>query len=299
MTLQSSPVTAGEHTDQRLLDVRNLTITTTGEEPRTLVQGASFHVAPGEFLGVVGESGSGKTLTSLAVARLLPHGLQMTADAITLGGRDLIGDTGDDVRTFLGTGMAMVFQDPMSSLNPARKIGSQMIEAVVEHRGLSKREARELAVRALEDVHVTEPRKRLGQYPHELSGGMRQRVMIAMGLMSEPQLIIADEPTTALDVTVQAQVMKLLVELNAAHRTAVLLITHNIALLSEVCDRIVVMYRGRIVEILTVEELLSGPKHPYTRALVASVPDLSADRGKDLAMVGDEDDRLILEGIDA
>lgn len=271
-----------------LLTVRNLAVITEGHEGKTLVDGVTFHVDRGEFVGVVGESGSGKTLTSLAVSQLLPHGLRMESDEVTLDGHDLVSDGEDpETRHFLGRSLAMVFQDPMTSLNPARRIGPQMIESVREHRGLSKKSARELAGQALSDVHMTEPEKRLKQYPHELSGGMRQRVMIAMGLMSEPSLIVADEPTTALDVTVQARVMKLLVELNARHGTAVLLITHNIALLSEVCDRIIVMFRGKVVEILTNQELLTAPKHPYTKALVAAVPDISADRSKDLVMVED------------
>lgn len=275
--------------EEVLLDVKNLSITTDNRAATTLVDSVSFSVGHGEFVGVVGESGSGKTVTSLAVSRLLPHGLAMRADSVTLAGRDIARGSDKSLRSFLGTSVAMVFQDPMSSLNPARKIGAQMIEAVVEHRDMSKRRATELAIRALDSVHITEPAKRLKQYPHELSGGMRQRVMIAMGLMSEPALIVADEPTTALDVTVQAQVMELLCELNDRLGTAVLLISHNIALLSEVCDRIVVMYRGRIVETLTTDELLAGPEHPYTRALMAAVPDLSADRSKDLATIGDQE----------
>src|SRR5690606_7291449 len=175
----------------------------------------------------------------------------------------------------------------MQSLNPARKIGPQMIETVREHKGLSKSEAWDLAIRSLEDVHITEPAKRLKQYPHELSGGMRQRTMIAMGLMGEPSLILADEPTTALDVTVQAQVMQLLCDLNDRKGSAVLLISHNIALLSEVCDRIIVMFRGRIVEDLTTEKLLSGPDHPYTQGLIRAVPDLNTDRNVDLVTIED------------
>lgn len=275
--------------DNTLLNVKNLSVKTTSGTPTSLVEEASFAMNTGEFVGVVGESGSGKTITSLAISRLLPHGLAMEADEITLLGRDVSGGSDKSLHRFLGTSLAMVFQDPMSSLNPARRVGPQMIEAVREHRKLSKKDATELAIRALDSVHITESAKRLKQYPHELSGGMRQRVMIAMGLMSEPALIVADEPTTALDVTVQAQVMELLCELNERRGTAVLLISHNIALLSEVCDRIIVMYHGRIVEQLTTDELLAGPKHPYTRALMAAVPDLNADRNNDLVTVGNQD----------
>ena len=268
-----------------LLQVRDLCVETSGREPTRLVEDVSFDVRRGEIVGVVGESGSGKTLTSLAVARLLPTGLTSSADCLEFEGTSLLGEGDASLRRLLGTSLAMVFQDPMSSLNPARRIGPQMIEAVMTHHGTSRRDALALAERALDDVRVSEPARRLRQYPHELSGGMRQRVMIAMGLMSEPDLIVADEPTTALDVTVQAQVMQLLVDLNEAKGTAVLLVSHNIALLSEVCDRILVMYRGHLVEDLTVDELLAGPSHPYTRALIAAVPDLEADRTADLATV--------------
>lgn len=271
-----------------LLDVKNLTISTDTSDRVELVRNVSFSLNRGEIVGIVGESGSGKTLTSLATARLLPKGLSMTADRIDFDGHDLVGGSDRELRTVLGTNLAMVFQDPMSSLNPARKIGAQMIETVREHKGLSKKEARALAIRSLEDVHITEPAKRLKQYPHELSGGMRQRTMIAMGLMGEPSLILADEPTTALDVTVQAQVMQLLCDLNDRKGSAVLLISHNISLLSEVCDRIIVMFRGEIVEDLTTAKLLSGPDHPYTRGLIKAVPDLNTDRNEELVTIEDQ-----------
>lgn len=270
-----------------ILRVEDLTISTSGRDDPPPVRGVDFTVRRGEIVGIVGESGSGKTLTSLGIARLLPHGLSLDATTLEFDGHDLIGGSDRELRRLLGTQMAMVFQDPMSSLNPARKIGKQMVEAVREHRGLSKSAARELAVRSLEDVYITEPEKRLRQYPHELSGGMRQRVMIAMGLMSEPSLIVADEPTTALDVTVQAQVMQLLCDLNDRSGSAVLLISHNISLLSEVCDRIIVMFRGRIVEDLTTSKLLAGPDHPYTQALMRAVPDLATDRTKALETIAD------------
>jgi ABC-type dipeptide/oligopeptide/nickel transport system ATPase component len=271
--------------DDLLLDVRDLRIITGNDDDPPLVKGVSFQLRQGEIVGIVGESGSGKTLTSLAISRLLPRGLGMAAKKLVFNGHDLLGESERDLRQVLGTQMAMVFQDPMSSLNPARRIGKQMVEAVREHGGLSSRQARELAIRSLEDVHITEPARRLKQYPHELSGGMRQRVMIAMGLMSEPSLIVADEPTTALDVTVQAQVMQLLCDLNDRKGSAVLLISHNISLLSEVCDRIIVMYRGRIVEDLSTAKLLSGPEHPYTQALMRAVPDLNMDREQDLETI--------------
>lgn len=273
--------------DDILLDVEDLRIRAGGESAQELVKGVSFQLRKGEVVGIVGESGSGKTLTSLAISRLLPQGLGLSAQKLMFDGHDLLRESDRNLRKVLGTRMAMVFQDPMSSLNPALKIGTQMVEAVREHRGLSRREARELAVRSLEDVYITEPAKRLRQYPHELSGGMRQRVMIAMGLMSEPSLIVADEPTTALDVTVQAQVMQLLCDLNDRKGSTLLLISHNISLLSEVCDRIIVMYHGRIVEDLTTAKLLAGPDHVYTQALMRAIPDLNTDRTKDLETIQD------------
>ncbi len=271
---------------EALLEIDGLTVSVAGSDAQP-VRDVSFSVGRAEIVGIVGESGSGKTLTSLAIARLLPRNVTARADVLRFAGHDLLAESERDLAGVLGTQMAMVFQDPMSSLNPARRIGSQMVEAVRRHRGLSRREARELAVRRLAEVRISEPELRLRQYPHELSGGMRQRTMIAMGLMSEPALIVADEPTTALDVTVQAQVMELLCELNERQGTAVLIISHNISLLSEVCDRLMVMYRGRLVEQLTVDELLAGPKHPYTQALMRAVPDLSTDRTRELATITD------------
>ena len=283
-----------------LLDVQELEVRIrTGAGEVRPVAGVSFTVGRGEIVGVVGESGSGKTLTSLAVGALLPRNATAHAARLRFAGCDLLSASPRTLRRLLGTELAMVFQDPMSSLNPSRRIGAQMVEAVREHRGLSREEARRRAAGALADVRLTDPAARLRQYPHELSGGMRQRTMIAMGLMSEPSLIVADEPTTALDVTVQAQVVELLCELNERHGSAVLFISHNIALLSEVCDRILVMYRGRLVEDLTVAELLARPRHPYTRALVGAVPDLRTDRTRELATVPDDVDRLDREVADA
>ncbi len=269
-----------------VLEVGGLQI---GSPHTRLVHDISFSVSAGEIVGLVGESGSGKTLTTLAVAQLLPRGLRSTATRMALDGHDLTSLRAREQRRLLGTRLAMVFQDPMSSLNPAMRIGAQMVEAVRVHRGLSRREARELAVRSLADVHITEPDQRLRRYPHELSGGMRQRVMIAMGLMTQPRLLIADEPTTALDVTVQAQVMTLLRELNREHGTSVLLVTHNIALLSEICDRVLVMYRGHLVDDAPVDALTAPERHPYTRALIGAVPDLETDRTRALVDVPEFD----------
>lgn len=273
---------------EQVLDVADLSIGVAGPAGRSLVHGVSFSVGRGEIVGIVGESGSGKTLCSLAVARLLPRGLQMSATRLTFAGHSLLDKPNASMRAALGTDMGLVFQDPMSSLNPARRIGSQMVESVRRHRGMSAKDARELARESLAAVRISEPERRLRQHPHELSGGMRQRVMIATALMSKPALVIADEPTTALDVTVQAQVMQLLHDLNRGIGSAILIISHNISLLSEICDRILVMYRGNLVESLTVEQLLSGPEHPYTSALMAAVPDLGMDRSRELATIDEE-----------
>ncbi len=268
---------------ERLLDVQGLTVSTV--EGLAIVKNVSFHVDRGEFVGIVGQSGSGKTLTSLAVAKLLPRGLDSVADRLVFAGHDLVAESDRDLGPVLGTELAMVFQDPLASLNPARRIGNQMVESIRAHRGISRAEARTIASASLASVGIDQPDKRLKQYPYELSGGMRQRVMIAMGLMTEPSLFIADEPTTALDVTVQAQVVQLLVDLNQRSGTAVLMVSHNISLLSEMCDRVIVMYEGRIVEQLAAEDLATNARHPYTQALLRAVPDLSTDRDQELLAI--------------
>jgi len=269
-----------------LLDVRGLSVTLPGEGgPSRPVRDVSLQVAPGEIVGVAGESGSGKTLTTLAISRLLPRTASCEAERLQLDGHDLLGKSDRDLRDFLATRLAIVFQDPMSSLNPARRIGSQMIEAVRAHGGLGRREALALAERRLGEMRLSDPHRRLRQYPHEFSGGMRQRTMLAMGLMGEPRLLIADEPTTALDVTVQAQVIELIREINRQFGTAVLLISHDIALLSEVCDRIVVMYGGTVVEDIPTADLLIAAAHPYTAALIGAVPDRATDRSRPLPAI--------------
>ncbi|WP_217133711.1 ABC transporter ATP-binding protein [Leucobacter chinensis] len=267
-----------------VLTVAGLSIESPAER---IVRDVSFEVAPGEVVGVVGESGSGKTLTSLAIAQLLPRGLTATSDRIEVAGRELSGLSPAELRFHLGTKLGLVFQDPMSSLNPSMTIGKQLIEGTRAHERVTRAEAFDRARVALSDVHVPNPERVMKQYPHALSGGMRQRVMIAMALMHRPQLVIADEPTTALDVTVQAQVMSIMSELNREHGTAILMVSHNIALLSEICQRVLVMYRGDLVDVLTTDELLAGKGHAYTQMLVRAVPDLSTDRDEPLAMIDD------------
>jgi len=232
----------------------------------------SFRLRAGEVLGIVGESGSGKTLTSLAVGQLLPHPLRMEAARIELGGTELTALPPGRLARVLGTGLAMIFQDPMSSMNPAARVGSQLTDGARRHRGLSREEARAEAVQRLGEVRIGDARRALRRYPHQFSGGMQQRIMIAMGLMARPRVLIADEPTTALDVTVQAQVLEVLRDINASEGTAIILISHNLGVINQLCDRVLVMYAGRVVEEGGRERLLADPQHPYTRALLAAVP---------------------------
>jgi oligopeptide/dipeptide ABC transporter ATP-binding protein len=253
--------------------VENLRITLpSGGGPRTLVDGVSFRLRAGEVLGIVGESGSGKTLTSLAIGQLLPHPLRTTATRIELGGTELTTLPPGRLARVLGTGLAMIFQDPMSSMNPASRAGSQLTDGARRHRGLSREEARAEAVQRLGEVRIGDARRALRRYPYQFSGGMQQRIMIAMGLMARPRVLIADEPTTALDVTVQAQVLEVLRDINASEGTAIILISHNLGVINQLCDRVLVMYAGRVVEEGDRERLLADPQHPYTKALLASVP---------------------------
>ncbi|TDD00866.1 dipeptide/oligopeptide/nickel ABC transporter permease/ATP-binding protein [Nonomuraea deserti] len=260
-----------------VLDVRDLTVTFPGGS--NPVRGLSLTVAPGEVVGLVGESGSGKSLTAAAIGGLVPYPGKVTYGRLHLGGRDVA--TLSDKE--LGTALAMVFQDPLAALNPALKVGGQLAEVAVVHEGASRAEARRRAVDRLGQVHLPEPERRAAQHPHELSGGMRQRAVIAMGLMGTPRLIIADEPTTALDVTVQRQILRLLREVVAETGAATLFISHDIAVVGQLCDRVVVMYAGRVVEELPADRLAEGAAHPYTRALIASLPGLDTDRTRPLA----------------
>jgi oligopeptide/dipeptide ABC transporter ATP-binding protein len=240
------------------------------------VDGVSFDVREGETLGIVGESGCGKTVTSLSILGLLPRppARVMEGSSIRFRGEELVGAGEKRMRALRGNDISMIFQEPMSSLNPVYTIGSQITEALRLHRDLSRKAARAQAVRLLDEVGIPEPGRRIDEYPHQLSGGMRQRVMIAMALSCEPKLLIADEPTTALDVTIQAQILELLASLRESHGMAVLLITHDLGVVAEVCDRVVVMYAGQVVETGTVHEIFAEPAHPYTRALLGSLPDV-------------------------
>jgi oligopeptide/dipeptide ABC transporter ATP-binding protein len=268
---------------ERLLEVSDLR-TWFHTEPGVAraVDGVSFHVDEGEVLGIVGESGCGKSVTSLSIMQLIPRppGEIVEGSSVRFRGEELIGADERRLRDVRGNDMAMIFQEPMTSLNPVYSIGDQIAEALRLHRGLKKKEARRRAVDMLRLVGIPNPEDRVATYPHQLSGGQRQRVMIAMALSCEPDLLIADEPTTALDVTIQAQILELLAELRARLGMAVILITHDLGVVAEVCDRVLVMYAGQIVEHGTVEQIFRDPRHPYTEGLLAAVPRLGREQDR-------------------
>ena len=269
-----------------VLSVRDLRVSFPGPDgPITPVRGVSFTIGHGEAVGVVGESGSGKSLTALAVAQLIEAPGQVAAERFDFLGEPLLELTTAERQRLLGTSFAMVFQDPTTSFNPTKRIGHQLAEGARAHQGLSRRDAMARAVDRLRAVRVPAAERRARQYPHEFSGGMRQRAMIGMGLMGEPALIVADEPTTALDVTVQRQVLRLLESIRTTDEVALLLISHDITVVGQVCDRVLVMYAGRIVEDLPAAALGTGARHPYTRALLAAVPDLETDLDQPLAVI--------------
>ena len=242
------------------------------------VNGVSFDVAPGETLGIVGESGCGKSVTSLAILGILPRAGRVTAGSARYQGRDLVGLSDDELRTIRGKEIAMIFQDPMTSLNPVLTIGRQIREALETHFDLDKDEAHKRAAELLDRVGIPSAKMRLKDYPHQFSGGMRQRAMIAMALACEPKVLIADEPTTALDVTIQAQILGLLRELVAERDTALILITHDLGVVAGMCERVNVMYAGMFVETGSARQVFAKPRHPYTLGLLQSVPRLDAAR---------------------
>ncbi|MFI1709755.1 ABC transporter ATP-binding protein [Streptomyces griseoruber] len=269
-------VTGPRSRGERLLDVRDLRVEfRTRDGVARAVNGVSWAVDAGETLAVLGESGSGKSVTAQAVMGILdvPPG-RITGGEVLFKGRDLLRMKEDERRRIRGAEMAMIFQDALSSLNPVVPVGDQLGEMFVVHRGMSRKDARARAVELMDRVRIPAARQRVGDYPHQFSGGMRQRIMIAMALALEPALIIADEPTTALDVTVQAQVMDLLAELRREYRMGLVLITHDLGVVADVADRIAVMYAGRIVESAPVHDLYRAPAHPYTRGLLDSIPRL-------------------------
>lgn len=272
--------------DDLVLDVRDLEVGFAGPHgPVRAVRGVSFGVRRGEAVGIVGESGSGKSQTALAIAQLTGDDARVEASRLQVLGADLRGPASPAVRRRLGTSLAMVFQDPMTSFNPTRRIGRQLAEVATTHLGMGRREALDRATDRLGAVRIDDPWRRVRQHPHEFSGGMRQRAMIGMGLMGQPALVVADEPTTALDVTVQQQVLDLLAEVRAADDVALVLISHDVTVVGEVCDRVLVMYAGRVVEDLPAAQLARGAQHPYTRALVAAVPSMETDLDRPLATI--------------
>ena len=258
-----------------LLEVENLqTHFRTPEGVNRAVDGVSFSVGSGETLAIVGESGCGKSVTAMSILRLIPEPPGKIAGAIRFNGKDLLKLTDREMRQIRGNDISMVFQEPMTSLNPVLTVGRQITETIMLHEGVSRADGDKRTIDILRTVNIPEPERRLTQYPHELSGGMRQRVMIAMALACNPKLLIADEPTTALDVTVQAQILDLMRQLKARTGAAIVLITHDLGVVAEMAERVVVMYAGRKVEEASVRDLFARPRHPYTRALLASIPHL-------------------------
>ena len=257
---------------ESLLEVRDLTVEF--DTPRGVAQavsGSTFSIAPGERVGMVGESGSGKSLTGLSLLGLTPAAARVGGEVL-LGGRNLLDLTERELREIRGTQVSMIFQEPMTALDPVFTVGQQISATYRAHHGVGRSEARERSIDLLAEVGIPEPARRFKEFPHQLSGGMRQRAMIAMALICEPRLLVADEPTTALDVTIQAQVLDLIVKLSEERGTAVLLITHDLGVVAESCDRVLTMYAGQIVEQSGVDEVLEQPRHPYTSGLLAAIP---------------------------
>ncbi len=256
-----------------LLEVEHLTVTfDTGSGPLTAVDDVSFSLERGETLGLVGESGSGKSVTAAAILRLLPPGARVAGGAVRFDGRDLLTLPEPEMRAIRGAGISLIFQEPMTALNPVMRVGDQIAEALIVHGRATGRAARARAVELIAAVRIPDAARRARDYPHQLSGGMRQRVVIAIALACRPPLVIADEPTTALDVTIQAQVLDLLRDLKTDFQLSLLLITHDFGVIAEMADRVAVMLKGRLVEQGPVREILRQPQHEYTRALLAAIP---------------------------
>ena len=265
---------------QVLLEVNHLKIKfqlKNGKQAK-VVDDVSFMIRKGETVALVGESGSGKSITSLSIMRLLPIPPgEITAGTIKLNGKNLLDYKNKEMSNIRGNEISMIFQEPMTSLDPVFTIGNQMMEGIRRHQRISKKEAREKSLQLLKEVGIANAEKVIAEYPHQLSGGMRQRVMIAIAMSNKPQLLIADEPTTALDVTVQAQILKLMMKMKEEHHSAILFITHDMSVVAETADRVLVMYAGQIVEEAPVRELFMNPKHPYTTALLKTMPNLETD----------------------
>ncbi|PZC53213.1 MULTISPECIES: ABC transporter ATP-binding protein [unclassified Mesotoga] len=265
---------------ERILEVDNLKISFKTQLGRiTPLDGVSFSLSKGETLGIVGESGCGKTITAFSIMRLLPKNAFLGEDArIAFRGKDILGLSKEELQKIRGKSISMVFQEPMTSLNPLYTIGWQISEVYRLHEGLSEEEAMTRSVEMLRLVGIPDPKKRVTEFPHQLSGGMRQRVMIAMALACSPELLIADEPTTALDVTIQAQVLELMNELKDKFSTATIIITHDLGVIAEMCDRVLVMYAGQIVESGDIFDIFDKPMHPYTKGLINSIPKIEISK---------------------
>ncbi|MFN4098740.1 MAG: ABC transporter ATP-binding protein [Pararhodobacter sp.] len=261
---------------QPLLDIRSLSVELARAEPLKVLDGINLQLAPGEILGVVGESGAGKSVTGAAVMRLMTRPLRQSAGEIWFDGTRIDTLPEAKMQRLRGKEIAMIFQDPLTALNPVFTVGQQLIQTILQHLPLDPRAARARAADLLREVGIPSAEERLENYPHEFSGGMRQRVVIALALAGEPRLIIADEPTTALDVSIQAQIIALLVELTRSRKMGVVLITHDMGVIAEACDRVAVLYAGRLAEVGPVREVLTAPRHPYSRGLIAAIPRIGA-----------------------
>jgi peptide/nickel transport system ATP-binding protein len=262
-------------TREKILEIRDLSITfMQSKEETRVVDSIRFDVHKGEILGIVGESGCGKSVTSLSIMGLLPKKTSKLTGEVLFQGKDLLKLNEKSLRKMRGNEIAMVFQEPMTSLNPLFKIGNQLEESLRVHQSLTKKQAKDRVIQILKMVGLPRPEELYGEYPHQLSGGMRQRVMIAMAMICNPKVLIADEPTTALDVTIQAQILKLMKDLNEKLATSIVFITHDLGVVAEMCDRVMVMYAGQVVEEGSVKTIFKNPKHPYTKGLMKSVPDI-------------------------
>ncbi|WP_017725931.1 ABC transporter ATP-binding protein [Halalkalibacterium ligniniphilum] len=262
-----------------IIEIKDLQIAfRTDSRDVTVIDNVNFRVDKGETLGIVGESGCGKSVTSMSIMGLLPPIAKVTKGSIKLKDRELVGMSKKQLRSVRGKEIAMIFQEPMTSLNPVYNIGKQIIELILNHRKVSKKEAKAHALEMLKLVGIPRPEEVINEYPHQLSGGMRQRVMIALAMSCNPEVLIADEPTTALDVTIQAQILELMKDLQKKLGMSIILITHDLGVVAEMCDRVVVMYAGQVVEECTIEQLFTKPHHPYTEGLLASVPNMEEEQ---------------------
>lgn len=272
--------------NRAVLEVQNLEVTFHNRGKRLeAVRGINLEVFPGEIVGLAGESGSGKSLAMKAIMGILPDHAERKANVLRLGERDLLSMKRREAYQVRGKELTMIFQDPMTALNPLRSVGDHLMETLLRHRQLSRREARQETLRLLQEVGIPNPESRMKQYPHEFSGGMRQRVLIAMALSCEPKLLIADEATTALDATIQAQILDLLRDIREKHGTSILLITHDMGVMASLCSRLYVMYGGKIMESGTVEEIFYHSHHPYTKALLQAIPERSLEQGTRISAI--------------